>query len=149
MRRHTGLLAGLMIGVLAAGMQPAQGYEAQPPAMELNLEGTTWDVTVFPSPEAAQHGEKSFKDTFEFQDHKVAMSTCVPKGFRPTSYSTAPIGDNRWMFKADQESMAAGKTFWNGDILEGTIHGYLIWAQPTGEIARYTLEGRRVKRAAH
>ena len=149
MRRHTGAMIGILLAAMAAWTRPAAGYDAQAPAMVLDLEGSAWDVTVRPSDEARQQGERPFADTLEFTHQKVAMSACAPKGFGASVYSTAPIGGKRWMFKTDQYSRLAGRTFWNGDILSGTIRGTMIWSKPSGQIVTYQFDGRRLSRPAH
>ena len=89
-------------------------------------------------------GEKSFEEIVVFDGEKVRMTTCVTRGFEPSTYKMEKDGD-KLIFTADQVSAAEGKMHWEGDVREGWFKGVLIWTKPNEKERNFLFRGQRVK----
>lgn len=126
----------LLILTVAAAPAATQTAPASP------LDGSAFAVKVTPDEAAMKKGEKVFDDVILFKNGMVAMSACVKKGFKPSTYTAEMTGDV-WSFATEQTSQKHGKSNWTAEIKADGIKGRMVWTKPDGTVTNYGFEGRR------
>lgn len=127
----------LWMGLIAADPGPEVALPPPP------LDGSEWAVTVTPDEAAAQQGEQPFRENLIFSEGQATMTTCLRRGFAPSSY-TSDVSAGVRTFAAEQESLTDGKTVWTGQVNDATVTGTLAWTTGDGAVRQFAFQGTRV-----